>query len=388
MPAIRFVRMIFAALLVAAAHAAPAAQQCLAPAQWAAPKQDKAEPLAVDRLFAQLSQRRAVLLGEAHDNADHHRWQLHTIAGLHALHPQIAIALEMFPHRLQGVLDRWVAGELTQSELLAQTQWRSVWGQDEALYMPIFEFARMHRGPMIAVNVERSLVRKVGEQGWAAIPQGEREGIGDPTPAPPAYVDMLYESFKQHGKEASRTDPAFTNFVQSMLVWDRSMAQGIAEAVSRSPGTIVIGMMGFGHLEDRNGVPRQLAELGVKDAAVLLPWDSSQTCEEMTPELADAVFGIAPRSESVQERPRLGVMLEPTDKGVRIAKVSEDSIAKAAGLKQDDVIESIAGERVSGVDDVTAAVGRQALGTWLPLTVRRDGKPVDIVAKFPPRAKP
>ena len=34
--------------------------------------------------------------------------------------------------------------------------------------------------------------------------------------------------------------------------------------------------------------------------------------------------------------------------------------------------------------DVTAAVARQAPGTWLPVTVARNGGQVDLVAKFPP----
>jgi hypothetical protein len=33
---------------------------------------------------------------------------------------------------------------------------------------------------------------------------------------------------------------------------------------------------------------------------------------------------------------------------------------------------------------VTAAVARQPPGTWLPLTVARDGGRIDVVAKFPP----
>jgi uncharacterized iron-regulated protein len=372
--------------LTALALEAIAAGRCVAPGQWAAPVEAQVRPISADRLFAQLSQRHVVLLGETHDDADHHRWQLHTIAGLYALHPRLVIALEMFPHRVQKVLDQWVAGELAEEQLLTRTQWRTVWGHDAGLYLPIFQFARMHRVPLIALNVERSLSRKVGEQGWAAVPPQEREGVSDPAPAPPAYTDMLYESFQQHGRQArQRNDPAFAHFVDSMLLWDRTMAQGIAEATAREPATIVVGVMGLGHLQNRDGVPRQLAELGVKDAAVLLPWDATQPCAELTPELADALFGIEPRSEPPPDRPRLGVMLEPSDQGVRIAKVTDGSIAQRAGLQEQDIIETIAGERVGGVDEVIAAVTRQAPGTWLPISIRRAGQPLEIVARFPPR---
>src|SRR5689334_5136341 len=221
--------------------AGAAADDCVAPGAWAVPIADGARPIAADRLFAQLSQRRVVLLGEMHDNADHHRWQLHTLSGLAALHPRLVIALEMFPHRVQPVLDQWVAGELSEEQFLAKSEWRTVWGQEPALYTPIFQFARMHRIALLAVNVDRALTRKVGEQGWAAIAAPEREGIGDPTPATPAYLDMLYESYRQHGRAApARDDPRFQHFVDSMLLWDRTMAQGIAEALARSPDAIVV----------------------------------------------------------------------------------------------------------------------------------------------------
>src|SRR5215813_10934805 len=253
---------------------AAAADSCLVPGGWFQPGTGQARPIATDRLFAQLSQRHVILLGEVHDNADHHRWQVATIAGLHALHPQLEIALEMLPHRLQNVLDQWVAGELTEEQFLTRTQWRTVWGHDPALYMPIFHFARLHRLPMIALNVERSLTHKVGEQGWASVPPQEREGVSDPAPPTPAYSDMLYESFQQHGHESKeRSDPAFRHFVDGMLLWDRTMAQGIAETSARRPQTIVVGLMGMGHLQNRDGVPRQLADLGIKQASVLLPWD-------------------------------------------------------------------------------------------------------------------
>jgi hypothetical protein len=52
--------------------------------------------------------RDVLLLGEQHDDADHHQWQLQVLAGLHALRPEMIIGFEMFPRRVQPVLDRWV----------------------------------------------------------------------------------------------------------------------------------------------------------------------------------------------------------------------------------------------------------------------------------------
>ena len=89
---------------------APAA--CGKPGQWVAPTYAKAEPAEPRALLARMARQQVVLLGEVHDSAEDHRWQLHTLTQLHALQPQLAIGFEMFPRRVQAVLDQWVAGEL------------------------------------------------------------------------------------------------------------------------------------------------------------------------------------------------------------------------------------------------------------------------------------
>ena len=85
------------------------------------------------------------MLGERHDSAEQHRWQLQTLTGLHAYRPNLVIGMEMFPRRVQPALDRWVAGETTEQQFLAESDWRTVWGYDSQFYMPILHFARMNR---------------------------------------------------------------------------------------------------------------------------------------------------------------------------------------------------------------------------------------------------
>ena len=64
------------------------------------------------RSHRRAAKRSVVLLGEMHDNPEHHRWQLQTLAALHAVRPDMVIGFEMFPRRVQKALDQWVAGEL------------------------------------------------------------------------------------------------------------------------------------------------------------------------------------------------------------------------------------------------------------------------------------
>lgn len=384
----------FVAIIIAGT--ASAADMCVGAGQWALPGDSTVRGVAPDRLFADLARRRVVLLGEIHDDPDHHRWQLQTIAGLYAVHPKLAIGLEMFPRRVQKVLDQWVGGELSEAQFLERSEWRVVWGHDAQMYLPIFQFARMNRLPLLALNVDHGLTRKVGDKGWAQVPPSEREGVSDPVPAGPEYLNLLWQSFRQHPRAGQPEpppapdfeDPAFLKFVDNMLLWDRAMAQAVAERVARDDSTLVVGLMGSGHLEDGHGVPRQLADLAVRDAAILLPWDTATGCDEVTPRMASALFGIDPREPSrEEERPRLGIVLEQAQDGIRVQKVVDGSIAQQAGLHQDDLIESIAGQRVAATDDVIGAVQRQAPGTWLPMVVRRGEQTLDIIARFPPRVR-
>jgi uncharacterized iron-regulated protein len=353
----------------------------------------------VDKLLAGLARQDAVLLGETHDDIEHHRWQLHTIAGLHTLRPDMVLGFEMFPRRVQAVLDEWVAGRLSEAEFLTRAEWRQFWRYDAALYLSIFQFARMHRIPMLALNVERGLVSRVGDKGWAAIPTADREGVTDPAVATREYAIRLYGSYVDHRAseghgssqpkepgESDLADPAFRRFVEAMQVWDRAMAQGIAERLRGSNPPLVVAIMGSGHLRDGYGVPQQLRDLGVTRLAVALPWGPSDGCAELRPGVADAVFGVEDRPQpSRADRPRLGISIDSAASGVLVRSVLPGSIAEAAGIRAEDVIVRIAGEPAAAPVDVVEAVQRQAPGTWLPITVKRGEETVEIVARFPPK---
>ena len=296
-----------------------------------------------------------VLLGEEHDNAEHHRWQLHTLAALHARRANLILGFEMFPRRVQAALDRWVAGELTEAEFLDASEWRRVWNMDAALYLPLFHFARMHRIPMVALDVER-----------------EQRAAAAPAPATPsdAYVAMLKEVYGKHPQTQ------FQRFVDSQARHDRVMAQSIADALMARSGALLVGIVGRGHAVHGYGVPHQLRDLGVPEVGVLLPWDEGADCRTLVAGYADAVFGVAAQPEL--GKPRLGVRLD----GPKILEVSKGSIAEQAGLRAGDELVEIAGRPVKEAGDVREAVERQAPGTWLPLKVRRGGELLHMVAKF------
>jgi len=344
-------------------------------------------------VIARAARRSVVLLGESHESAEHHRWQLQMLAALHALRPDMVIGFEMFPRRVQKALDRWVAGELSETEFLAATDWRNVWRYDPNLYLPLFHFARMNRIPMVALNVEGRVTREATARGFDGIPESGREGVTRPAAPSAAYLDYLLPIYREHPRgggepsEASLDDPGFRRFVESQQVWDRAMAQALRAAAARPGRALVVGIMGAGHVVHGYGVPHQLKDLGVSDVATLLPWDRNGGCRDLVAGLADAVFGIAGPVTAAPKRQRLGIRIEKARNAIRIVEVAKGSIAEKAGLRDGDVLEEVAGLPVKQMGDVIDAVQRQAPGTWLPLKVRRGDETLEIIAKFAPVAQ-
>jgi uncharacterized iron-regulated protein len=375
------------------AHPA-AAGTCLAVAAWHVLDGAKPRATAEAELLAEMAKRDIVLLGEQHDDADHHQWQLQALAGLHLMRPQLVIGFESFPRRAQPVLDKWVAGELTVKQFLEQSEWEKVWNLPAELYLPLFHFARINRIPMMVLNVDRALTEAISKQGWDAVPADQKEGVSRPAAASEAYRDFLFEVFKQHPRLApkgaaatSRSAPAFQFFVESQTTWDRAIAEALARrsnAATSAGRPLVVGIVGGAHVRHGYGVQHQLRDLGVSSVGTLLPADAKQDCSELGRGYADAVFALPETRREQPPPPRLGVRLEEADGGVRIADVTSGSLAEKTGLKRGDHIVSLAGSRVSRASSVVAAVRSQPAGTWLPMQVRRGADVLDFVVKFPP----
>lgn len=367
--------------------------QCVPVASWIVPGKG---PTSFPDVIASAAKQSVVLLGESHTNREHHRWQLHNLAALYAARPDMVIGFEMFPRRVQKVLDKWVAGELSESEFLAQSEWQVVWNTDASLYMPLFHFARMNRIPMRALNIDTQLRRLVAEKGFDSVPVEAREGVTRPAPPSPEYLEFLLPIYEQHDRPKQETakpgrySSDFLRFVVGQQLWDRAMAQEIhAVLTTRDHGKspLVVGIMGSGHILRGFGVAHQLNDLGVNKIASLLPWDTNKPCKHLVAGYADAVFGLAPFTPETAPplRQRLGIRYEFAKEagGARVMQIEKGSIAESAGLLENDIIIEMAGITIEKSDDVLTVVKRHAPGTWLPLKVKREDTVIEIIAKFP-----
>ena len=137
---------------------------------------------------------------------------------------------------------------------------------------------------MLALNCRRALVTEVGKMGWDAIPHEDRDGV---TPAKDAsdgyrrYLLDILSSMRTRDADYAES-PEFARFVRAQQTWDRAFARAIADALSRPNPPLVVGIIGRGHLEYGYGTPYQLADLGIRGTAILLP--------AVKAGIADAVF--------------------------------------------------------------------------------------------------
>ena len=256
--------------------------------QWLLP--DTGTTLTHAAMMARAARAPVVLLGERHDRADNHRWQMHVAAGLLAHHDNMAMGFEMFPARLNPVLADWVAGRLDEEAFLERAEWGTVWGFPAALYMPLFHFCRAHGVEMLGLNCRRDLVREVGAGGWEAVTEDAREGLTPAVPATPEYRRYLFDVTggpRPDRAAKSSEDPAFDRFVRAQQVWDRAFTCRIADVRARPGAPLVVGIIGRGHLEFRGGTPAQLDALGIPESMVLLPHDTGRP---VLPGIADGLF--------------------------------------------------------------------------------------------------
>jgi uncharacterized iron-regulated protein len=374
-------------------HAGESTPTCVPVGHWKVPE-DGSE-ISETLLLDDLQRRPVVMLGETHTSAEHHRWQLHVLSALYGRNQNMVIGFEAFPRTLQPVLDRWTRGELSKDKFIELARWNEIWRYDPALYMPLFNFARMHRIPMRALNVERSLIQKISRNGWASISTDQRRGIATPQPPSKGYTQSLTDIFSMHGnmykKDAAPSEvdtKKLASFIEAQTFWDRAMAEAIAQARTAGGNPLVVAIVGRGHVEYGYGISHQLADLGIRNGAVLLPWDKGLACDGLkTSEgfpIAHAVFGVDELPELKKPyQPLLGVQIKTAPNGVRIIKVIDGSIAASGGLQKNDLIIQAAGMKIIKSEELVEIISNQAPGTYLPLRILRDGKGLDVTAKFP-----
>ncbi len=320
------------------------------------------EPLALDRLVAQLATKRVVFVGEIHDRYDHHLNQLEIIKRLHELDPNLAIGVEYFQQPFQKQVDDYIEGRTSESEFLRATEYYQRWGYDYRLYAPIFRYARDQHIPVRALNVPTALTSAVAQIGIAGLSEQQRAYL-------PRQIEPADEEYKSRLRDAFEGHPglkpdAFNHFVEAQLVWDEGMAESAAAYLEANPGRRMVILAGAGHVEYGSGIPKRLERRTKASYAIVL-----NSGEDVEPHIAD--YLLLSQKQELPPSGALGVGLRETNGECRIASLSPGGAAEKAGLKKGDVLTEIDAVNVKTTADVHLAIWDKKPGDRVRVRVRR-----------------
>ncbi len=207
--------------------------------------------LSPKQLADALGNTRYVLIGEVHDNPDHHRLQAWLIGQI-AQFEKPAIVMEMIPKDKAGVL---AAHQLTPDANAANLGPALDWAKSGwpawKLYQPIAEVAFMAKLPIAAGDAERAIIRTIGKNGIALIDADQKKQL--------ALVETLSANLaaaldrdiiESHCNLLPKAMiPAMTDIQRFR---DATLARSVVDAGHKHP---VVLIAGNGHVRNDRGVP-------------------------------------------------------------------------------------------------------------------------------------
>jgi len=226
---------------------------------------NREKELPMSQALPDLEKNQIVLVGEHHNNLQHHMAQLAIIRALKEAGLRVAVGLEMFRSDSQSALDQWVSGKIDeqQFEKIYYDNWNFPWSG----YRKIFEYARDHQVPMVGLNVPREITRQVSRNGFKSLSAEQRGKIAEVSCiVDQQYMDYIRKAFGGHGHGQLN----FIYFCEAQLVWDSAMAVYTLDYLEKNPDTIMVILTGTGHAQ-KGAVPRQIRVRSNLSSTVILP---------------------------------------------------------------------------------------------------------------------
>ncbi len=309
-------------------------------------KPDQASSLA--QTLEQLDDTRVVLVGETHTRYDHHLVQLEILKHLFQKSAKLALGVEWFQQPFQQHLDDYIAGEISEKQMLYRTEYFNRWKYDYRLYRPIMQYARENNIPVIALNASRELLAALAE----SEPDELSAELKSQLPTSYDWSDKDYENrlrdmFNLHPDYAGE----FEDFLRSQLTWDESMAERTANYLEQHTDTRMLVLAGSGHIMFGSGIPRRIQRrVPVELVSILV----SEDFLPVTEDIAD--FLVLSAEQSLQPVGLIGALLEAEGRLVIIKDFSHNSAIKDAGLPKGAVIIGVNDDAVESFADFKLAI--------------------------------
>ena len=206
-------------------------------------------------LLRALGEARFVVLGERHDQPDHHRLQAKLVQSLARGGRKPALAFEMLDVSQQPAVDASLARAPKDADALAlAVDWAHSGWPDWTLYRPVF-LAGLDAGlPVVAANLPRTHVRDLVKRGPEALPPELRTRLDLDTPLSEDVAKTMREEQDQaHCGQlpAEMLGP----MVQAQRARDAHLADRLLTADTGDGGILITGN---GHARTDRGVPSHL----------------------------------------------------------------------------------------------------------------------------------
>jgi uncharacterized iron-regulated protein len=207
-------------------------------------------------LDAALAGADVVILGEVHDNPDHHLLQAREVRAMVAAGRRPALAFEMLDAPVQARLDAVrVGGAATADQVASAVEWGKSGWPEFALYRPVFEAGLAAGLPLVAANLPRTTSREMMKRGVEALPEEVRGWVARAPELTPAELKQLAkEMAEDHCGELP--EALLRPLVLAQRARDAQLALRTAAAVGEHGAILVAG---DGHARRDRGVPAWLA---------------------------------------------------------------------------------------------------------------------------------
>jgi uncharacterized iron-regulated protein len=332
-----------------------------------------------------LEDARLLLVGEGHTDMDSHRVERRVIEELVLSGRRVTIGLEMYPYTEQKWLDRWTAGEFAEEEFLAASHWYRNWGYNWLYYRDIFIFARDNRVPMLAINAPREVVSAVRRKGFRGLTADEAAHVPTDIDSKNAeHMKLFQASFEEGSFHGGMDEAAWQSMLDAQCTWDATMGFHAIQPLVHDddPETIVVVLVGAGHVQYGLGIARQVRRSFAGRVASVIPVsvkdEKTGAVGAVQASYADFVWGTPAATDPIY--PDLGVSTNTRsqDKLLEIFHVEEDSPAARGGLKFGDVLLALDGVAVADRETLAKAMAGKRWGDEAVFTVRREGESVTV----------
>ncbi len=199
-----------------------------------------------------------VFLGEQHDDPATHRMELALLQAVARRRTNVVLALEMFERDVQPILDRYLAGTISEEVFLKSSR---PWPNYPGDYRPLIEFAKAHHWRVVAANIPRKLASSVATGGLDAVSH-----LRDSTrawaaadfdcPTNDDYFRRFGQAMAEHPMGAA--GPTIENMYWAQCVKDETMAESIVRARSDAAAPLVIQYNGDFHSDFGEGTAERV----------------------------------------------------------------------------------------------------------------------------------